>query len=103
MAKPSGSNKGNAEGRAAVRPKAKNVSPGGAAQSKSDKEVRDCIGQQSGGNIITVHAQLGKLGVSGLILAGCLNGKFGAKFKGNDFPGTMEVGDCIRFVRKKVK
>src|SRR5690242_4149856 len=67
-----------------------------------DGEVLECIGQQSGGNTITLHAQLGKLGVNGLTLAGCLNGKLGPKFKGSDFPGTMEVLACILLVRKKV-
>jgi hypothetical protein len=67
-----------------------------------DGEVLECIGQQSGGNTITLHAQLGALGVSGVTLAGCLNAKFGPKFKGGDFPRTKEVVACILFVRKKV-
>jgi hypothetical protein len=67
-----------------------------------DGEVLECIGRQSGGNTITLHAQLGRLGVNGATLAGCLNEKFGPKFKGNDFPGTMEVVACILLVRKKV-
>lgn len=67
-----------------------------------DDKVVECIGRQSGGRTITPRAQLGSLGVSGLTLAGCLNSKFGDKFKGGDFPGTMEVAACIRFVRGKV-
>ena len=67
-----------------------------------DAEVLECIGRQSGGSTITLHAQLGKLGVNGVTLAGCLNEKFGPRFKGGDFPGTMEVLACILFVRKKV-
>jgi hypothetical protein len=67
-----------------------------------DGEVLECIGQQSGGKTITSHATLAGLGVKGIPLAGCLEGKFGPKFKGGDFPGTMEVVQCILLVRSKV-
>jgi hypothetical protein len=74
----------------------------GAVTGTVDAEVLECIGRQSGGKTITLHATLGALGVNGVPLAGCLNQKFGPKFKGSDFPAKMEVVQCILFVRTKV-
>jgi hypothetical protein len=67
----------------------------------TDDITMECIGQQTGTSLIDPGETLAQAGVSGDRLARCLNGQFGTNFSGADFPPTMTLGGCLRFVEQQ--